>query len=302
MERVFFNGAHGDVEYGFMKRPIEIKGEKFDYVDIVTPYAFAGPLLKPVEDTPQCRKLLAAEFDAWFQNYCKEHRIVAEYVQFCPLCKNHRDFSEFYEESLRTVDVAIDTTKDDIMMEELYYKRRTAVRNAKKMEVEIRFDHDGEMIDEFLRLYENTIEKYDLPDYYKFDRAFIEKSFSVLKGNVFFAYATQSGCCVSICMVLKDRENLHYHLAANDPEMLHLNGSSLLIYELACYAKQLGLKRLVLGGADDKMWEFKKTFTREGFYEYYVGKCIRDSEAYTYLVEKNGVKDTVFFPAYRASV
>lgn len=299
LDRVHFSCEAGSVEYGFCRRNIEIRGEHIPYQDIVTPYAFAGPMLMPREDTAECRAELAKQFDAYFQQYCLDTGIVAEYCQFSPWLKNHEAFAPFYTLDYRTHIVGIDLTKDDLMSQELNGRRRRAVRSAQKQGVQIFFDDKGDMIDEFLRIYEFTVSKYNAIDYYQFDRPFMEKMFSQLPGMVRFAYAMVDGKCASICMLLKYGNYIHYHLAGNDPALSHTNASSLLIYEAARKAQEEHYRLFVLGGAEGALLQFKQTFTQNTFFDYYAGKKIRNPEVYDQLVRKNGILQTLYFPAYR---
>lgn len=299
LDSVHFVSDAGSVEYSFGRRAIEIKGEKFPYEDIVTPYAFSGPLLMPKENTDICKKKLAEQFNCYFQQYCDDQNIIAEYVQFSPWLKDYEFFRDIYQLDFRTHIIAMDLRKGDLMRDELNGRRRRAVRNAMKQGVEVFFDDSGKMIDEFLRLYEYTVQKYHAIDYYRFNRNFIQKMFEQLPGKVSFAYAVYGGRCAAICMLLKQGKYIHYHLAGNDPEMSRTNASSLLIYSVASKAQQEGYELFILGGAEGTMMEFKKTFTRNCVFDYYAGKKIRNNIIYDMLVKKNGKEKTAFFPAYR---
>lgn len=299
LDHVSFSCDAGDVEYGFFRRPVVVRGEPQPYEDIMTPYAFAGPELFPREDTPECRAELARQFDRHFQQYCDEQHIVAEYAQFSPWLKNHEAFADLYQLDLRSGIIGVDLTKPDIFMDELNGRRRRAVRSAMKQGVEIFYDTKGEMIDEFLRIYDYTVQKYDATNYYRFDRPFLERMFELLPGKVAFAYAMHEGHCINICMIVWEKPYVHYHLAGNDPAASRFNGNSLLIYDIARRAQEQGYELLVLGGSEGNMSEFKSTFTRSAFFDYYAGKRIRNQAAYDMLVEKNGIKETPFFPAYR---
>lgn len=195
--------------------------------------------------------------------------------------------------------IMIDLSKKDLMMEKLDGRRRRSARSAVKQGVEIFYDDSNAMIGEFMRLYELTVQKNNMPEYYRFDRAFIERMYEILKGKISFAYAVYHGKCVSICILIKNGEYIHYHLAANDPAESKANGSSLLIYDIADKAQKSGYRYFDLGSADGPLLEFKQTFTRSGFSDYYVGKKIRNQEIYDMLVAENGIGETAFFPAYR---
>ena len=299
LECVSFSCTYGQVEYRFLVRPIVVKGKKYPFFDIVTPYAFSGPLLMPTEDTPENKKLLAEQFDAYFDKYCRKKGIVAEFVQFSPWEKNDEPFKELYQLDYRSKIVGIDLTKKDLMTDELNARRRRSVRSGQKQGVEVIFDYNGERIDDFLRLYQFTIDKYDVIDYYRFSREFIAELFEKLKGKVCFACGMYKGKCVSICLLLESDKYLHYYLAGHDPEFLYTNANSLVIYTAAVKAQQEGRKTFVLGGAEGNLLEFKQSFTRDCCFNYYSGQRIRNPEVYDMLTQINNVPETEYFPAYR---
>lgn len=299
LDSVSFNCNVGTVEYSFLRRPIIIKGKEYPYYDIVTPYAFSGPFLSCSEDTEECRNALAEKFNDYFDAYCLEHGIVAEYVQFCPWIDGHIPFEPYYQIEYRTRIVGIDLTKADLMKDELDGKRRNKVRIALKKGVKIFYDYQGKMIDEFLRLYQFTVDKHNAIDYYRFDREFLEASFRKLQGKIYFAYGMIDGLCASISIILESQDYAHYHLVGDDPQLLDSNANSLLIYNVACKAQKEGKKVFILGGAEGSLMDFKRTFTRECFFDYYTGKKIRNPGIYDKLTRANGVMETKYFPAYR---
>lgn len=297
LKSVNFECEYGNVEYNFLIRPITINEKKYSYYDIVTPYAFSGPLIECKSENN--REKLVQMFDIFFSKYCEKENIVAEYVQFNPWVGNDVDFNKYYELSFRSTIAGIDLSKKDLLYDEFDSRRRRAIRNAEKNNVEFKIDYEGKMIDEFLRIYNYTIDKYNVIDYYKFDKNFISSLFEELKGNIYFAYCLYNERCSSICIVLTSNNYAHYYLAGHDPNLKHSNSGSLLIYKIAEKEKLEGKKVFILGGADGNMLEFKKSFTHNCYYKYYVGTRIRNKKIYDYLSKENGNIDTQYFPSYR---
>ncbi|MCQ2507895.1 MAG: GNAT family N-acetyltransferase [Dorea sp.] len=306
-KKVRFRCEYGDAEYSFSERPVVIHGKEYPYKDILTPYAFSGPLIKVKEGVPgesseelACRKkLLAKAFDDWFQKYCEKEGIVAEFVQFNPWIGNDRDFWDLYEMSYRSKLIGIDLTVDDLMMDEIHKRRRTQIRKAIKSGVTVTYDTTGEMIPTFLEIYKNTIEKYDVINYYQFSEEFLQKLFDLYKGQVCIACAMYEGQCINATFFVKAKDYTHYFLSGNAPEGEKLDGNSLVLYDYACKMKEEGCKMLVLGGAESKLGKFKKTFSRSEGMDYYSGQKIRLPEVYDMLVAENGITETSYFPKYR---
>lgn len=288
----------GSAEYIYAKRPVIIDGTEYPYFDIVTPYAFSGPLLLPSEDSEECNIKLAEVFEETFALHCQEENIIAEFVQFNPWLHNSVNLEKNYDMDFRSIIVGIDLTKD-IWNEELSRVRRKSIRKAWNSEIEIIFDDTGFYIDEFLRLYDFTVQKYDAVQYYRFTKEFINRLFHDLSGRVLLVLARKDDRFINASIVLKGGQFAHGFLGGNDPEAGQYNGNSLLLYETALRMKEEGHIAFILGGGEGTLTHFKDSFTKGCYYNYYAGKKIRNQEKYDEFTRINGVLDTKFFPAYR---
>lgn len=298
MDTFHFECQWGNAEYIYAKRPIIIDGTEYPYYDIVTPYAFSGPLFFAAEDTEACHLRLVDAYEEAFDQHCQKEHIIAEYVQFNPWLHNSAYLEKFYDMDFRSVIVGIDLTKD-IWNEELHSVRRRSIRKAWKSDVEIVFDEEGKYLDEFLRLYDFTVKKYDAVEYYRFSKEFIDRLFKDLKGRVLLVLARREGRFMNATIVLKGGEFSHGFLAGNDPEASMYNGNSLVLYEAAIRMQNEGHKAFILGGGEGTLTHFKDTFTKDCYYDYYAGKRIRNQQKYDEFTRMNGVLETKFFPAYR---
>jgi lipid II:glycine glycyltransferase (peptidoglycan interpeptide bridge formation enzyme) len=93
---------------------------------------------------------------------------------------------------------------------------------------------------------------------------------------------------------------IHYHLLGNDYEFITLGANSLIICEIAQWAKDKGIKEFHLGGASkESLFKFKKSFTKNGVLDFYVGTKIRNESIYNTLIKLCGVNDKGYFPGYR---
>lgn len=230
-----FENENGIVLYPYIKRKIDIPINGKYYFDIITPYGFNGPIiLEGCRD----RKKLVKEFNKEFQKYCEENNIIAEYIRFSPWFRNYLDFKEEYNLRLNKKTIAINLLVDDILTDEINGKRRNCIRSAIKKGVNIEFDFQGETIDDFYRLYQKTIKKNDISEYYWLSKDFLHKHFEKLKGNVFIANAVFNGIVISSSIFVYQDKQLHYLYSANDYEYTYLNGNSLLLYEVANWGKE----------------------------------------------------------------
>lgn len=293
-EEYRLENQYGTIIYPYIKRNIE---QEPKYFDIITPYGFNGPMI--VKSINKQKLLESYEQD--FNVYCQENGIIAEYIRFSPWFKNHLDFSEFYNLKLNKKTIAMNLLVEDILMQEISAKRRNCIRSAIKNGVKIEFDFEGKTIDEFYKLYQNTIKKNEIKEYYWVSKEFLKKHFELLQNNVFIVNAIYENKIISSSIFLHCNKQLHYHYSANDYEYVNLNGNSLILYEVAKWGKQNGKERLNLGGASisDNLMKFKLSFTKDEGFDYYIGTRIRQEHIYNELVKRTKKENSKYFPKYR---
>lgn len=294
-----YDHKDGTVLYPYVKR-LSPELDDDSYYDIITPRGFNGPLVinKKSDDLSE----LVDGFNRDFDKYCKKEHIVTEYIRFCPWEYNAELFSKYYELRDNHSTVAIDLTVKDILMDEIDSKRRNQIRSAIKKGVKIEYDFTGETVDKFYELYQGTIAKNHIGEYYDFSIDFLRDHFKYLKGNVFIANAVVDNEIISSSFIFLCGNNIHYHLSANDYTKNIYNGNSLLLYEVAKLGKSLGCHYFHLGGvgvAEKSLMDFKTSFTRKGVYPFYVARKVRNQEVYDRLCAKYAKKDSTYFPAYR---
>lgn len=291
-----FESNLGKVYYPFIKRRIDIKVNNKIYYDIVTPYGFNGPVI--IENFCDDIDKLVEEFNNEFNKFCNENNIVSEYIRFSPWLKNHKYLSNIYNIKNNNVTLYVDLKKD-FFYEEFSSKCRNVIRKAIKNNVKVKFDFYGDTIEEFYRLYNEMAYKNNVSEFYKFDIDFLKALFNGMKGNIFIANAIYKGKYISSAMFLYNKDYIHYHLSGNDYNHTTLGGNSLILYEVAKFAKKKEIKEFHLGGANgEALLKFKKQFTKGGVLDFFVGTKIRNEDIYYKLVEING-RNKGYFPEYR---
>lgn len=288
----------GKIIYPFIKRKIDTKINNKTYYDIVTVYGFNGPIIiGKVEN----RKQAAEIFNQKFQEYCKNNNIIAEYIRFSPWFKNYLDFAEIYNLKLNKQTIFIDLTVNDVFMDEISSKRRNCIRSAIKKGVTVQFDFEGNTVEDFHKLYQNTISKNNISEYYQLSIDFLRRHFEILKGNVFIANAMFENKIISSSIFVHQDKQLHYLYSANDYAYTYLNGNSLILSEVANWGKANGKEKFHLGGAtvSEDLRKFKLSFTKNEGLDYYVGNKIRQEKIYNELVKITNNENNTYFPKYR---
>jgi len=279
------------------------KLENQSLFDITTPYGYGGFIIKGIPNDNNLKKINKEYFD-----YCRSKNIISEFVRFHPVLKNSKINSEIYE----VIDLGKTITMDLISKEQIWNdlssKNRNVIRKAIKSGVEIYWGRSPELIDEFIPLYNSTMNKDEATDYYYFDKEFYKSVLEDLRYNSLIFYALYDQKVISMSMILFGNENMHYHLSASDREHQNLAATNLLLYEAACWGCENGFKSFHLGGGlgskEDSLFKFKKAFNKNSGTYFSIGKKIFNQEKYdeliaTRLQENEFDTDTTFFPKYR---
>jgi serine/alanine adding enzyme len=297
--------------YPFLKRKINqldlYKSLSEDFWDITSPYGYGGYLRNK-----NC-SIDMKEFFRIFQNYCKEHNIISEFVRFNPWLKTEDSCNEFLEVSLWNQVVAIELTKSEQeIWAEFDSKNRNRIRKSRKCGVVIKQDLDFTFIEDFCQLYNQTMDRKDALNYYYYDKHFFLNMISLLSGNIALFNAFYDNKIIASLIVLYANDFAHAHLSCADAENLNLAPYNILFYEVALWGKKEGFKYFILGGgttseADDSLLRFKKRFSKN-YFDFYVGKKIHNKEIYELLCQKKlqhekdkqlAIVNENFFPFYR---
>lgn len=305
-ELFYFNNGRTKAINVVMKRDIGTlayfrgKVEKETWFDLATPYGYGGFLIEGDD---------LEEVEEAYLEYGKKNHIVSEFVRFHPLLGNWEKVKGLYCTACLGKTVAVQTETKAAVWSNMTSSNRNKVRKAKKNGLKTYWTRTPEIIEPFMELYEETMEKAGAEAYYYFPRAFYESILEDLKYNALWFYTELEGRMAAASIFLFKNGNMHYHLSASRREYQHLAPTNLLLYEAALWAVENGYKRLHLGGGlgagEDALYKFKKGFNRGADCEFWVGKRIFDKERYDKLVEirRNGDKEfdleNRYFPLYR---
>ncbi len=258
-----------------------------DRADATTPYGYGGPVARDLH--------AATEFHAGYEAWCAEQGIVSTFVRFHPLYENHR-YSGFHVERLGET---IAWRLGDDLFERMHSHHRRVVRKAQRAGVELSVTESADDLDEFVALYERTMDRRGATAFYRFSSEYWE----ALRALVVRVDARLAGELAASVLCFSSRPWLHYHLGASSDEGRRVGASNLVLYEAARWGRERGCELFHLGGgvggAEDSLLEFKRRFDPEGAREFAVGKAVHDSETYRALTHQADVSLAGFFPAYR---
>lgn len=290
-----FKSGSGEIVYPFIRRKAGTVNN-LEYMDIVTARGESGPIIVNLTaDT------IIQEFDKAFQEYCRTNHIIAEYIRFDPWNTEIEKFSQIYNVSNHGY-AYCHNLQEDFFVTQYSSKRRNQIRKAINSGVTLELKADWSKIDQFLKLYQFTINKYSVGSYYLVDKIFLNqyKEFLGDRARLGFAYINNTPIAGGI--FLNGGDVLHYHFSASHPDFVQLNAISYLLMEEGKLGANDGCSIMDLGGATpgSGLEKFKRSMVKEnGILQCYVGTKIRNKEVYDLLVLQNGGPRKGYFPEYR---
>lgn len=286
-----------------MKRDISLnesfkgKLQPNEWFDISTPYGYGGFLIEG-EDYQT--------LDEEYVRYCKENGFISEFIRFHLFSDYKEIFNgtviSYTNNVVRTLDLDI----EDMVMD-CEHKVRKNLKKANKAGLKIEIDYSGERMEEFLDIYYGTMDRNDAKSNFFFPESFF-KIINEMTNNFVYIHVIHEDKVISTELVIFGTENCYSFLGGTHSDFFDLRPNDFLKVEIIKWAKDKGLRRFILGGGygqDDGIFRYKKSFSPNGIYKFYVGNRIFDEEKYSELVKIRSSnqyfdKDTNFFPKYRA--
>jgi len=275
------------------------------YFDIITPYGYGGFIF---EGNVNDENLVCFNND-YLEILNNEH-IICEFVRYHPLLDNAKNMCSVSTVLKLGKTISIDLESIDLIWTNITSKNRNMIRKAQKSGIIIQHGKSNELMNEFIRIYNSTMEKDNASNYYYFHKMFYKSIQSDLDGNYELFYAVYDNKIISMSIMLFTNERMHYHLSGSDFEYRNLAPTNLLLYEAACWGCNQGYRTLHLGGGigsnEDNLFKFKQAFNRNSYNSFFIGKQIYNQKVYDDLVEIREInnlgfnKESSFFPLYRA--
>ena len=293
------NGLRG--MYVYMKRKTAIDG----VYDSITPYGYGGFLLEGNQSEENLKELWAA-----YMQKMKELNIVDNVVRYHPVLANAVPMKVCSDVIDLGKTVAMDLTSEEVIWTNIHSKNRNMIRKAEKNGIEIKHGQGLELFDEFIKIYNATMDKDNAEEYYYFKPEFYRSIHEDLKDNYEMFWAEFEGKIIAMSIMLFANKQMHYHLSGSMMEYRNLAPSNLLLYKAAVWGYEQGYKTFHLGGGvgsgEDNLYKFKAAFNRKSDYQFSIAKMVFDQEKYDALVEERAARDpefnreSKFFPLYRS--
>lgn len=292
--------------YPFMVRPIERVGTtplRDRWWDIETVYGYSGPLCTTME-----AGFLARAWSA-FGSWCRESRIVAEFLRFNPLSDNTRyvDDSCILLRDRETVIMRLDCSEKDLWTG-YPWVQRNRVRKAMASGLVVSEVPVLQGLDVFRSIYHATMDRRDALPYYHFSDAYFDALRDGLGDALRLFVVRDADRTVAAALFLLHEERIGYHLGGSDAGYQEAAPNNLLMHDVAEWGRQRGFRWLHLGGGrtpdpNDSLLRFKSKLSRSRL-SFHIGKRVHNREVYDRLcaewLRQSGVADRpAYFLLYR---
>ena len=303
----FYEDDNGKGKNIFIKREIKQNIVEKSLYDLITPYGYGGPLIEIKKEKGR-EEFIKTYFEK-YEEYCNKNNIVSEFVRFHPLEKNHDYCKEFYDVSHISNTIYIDLLSKEVIENNMISKARNKIKKAEKNHLIFEEDINLNTIDNFIKLYYETMDKNNASSLYYFDKEYFYNVFK-LKDKVKLFNIRYQGEVVATSIILLGDKWIHYHLSANTEVGYKLAANNFLLYNVAIWGSENGYQKLHLGGGyggnESPLYKFKYSMNKNGILDFYIGKKIYNKELYEKLVDEKMLnskeKESSFFPLYRLEV
>ncbi|MEA4894594.1 MAG: GNAT family N-acetyltransferase [Oscillospiraceae bacterium] len=298
-------GGDGTIRNMYIKRPVPWLVDGVQYYDVTTPYGYGGPVITAGKST----EALISEYYAAWADYCRNNRIVAEFVRFH--LYDNTDLSLHYPGEITQISdnvvLNLAPTIDEIWVG-FEHKVRKNVKKAQRNGLAVTSDTTGEHLPDFLDIYYNTMNRNKAKSYYFFDPSYFKALNRTLKGKYVYFHVWHNEQIVSTELVLCSQNYAYSFLGGTLEDYFPMRPNDLLKYEIIRWCKETGRTVFVLGGGyhpGDGIYRYKKTFAPSDVVPFYTGRKVYYSEIYSQLIairsqEPEFDVESQFFPLYRS--
>ncbi len=264
--------------FPFLRRTFEFQG--YEYNDFETAYGYGGPVWNKADD-----KFKEKALKSMAERLGKQHYI-AGFVRFHPLLQNQEVFDAVGRliADRHTVAINLDQSMDEVWSNEIHTKNRNVIRKAEKAGCTFVVDDKYEHLDDFIRLYDSTMDKLSADGFYYFDNDYYKHFVEGIPNSFLGCVMNADGKIISSAIFMYSGIYGHYHLSGSDKFQLAFSPNNLMLWEAAKELQTRGVKRFHLGGGttgneDDSLFLFKRRFSKDTC-QFYIGKLIFNQAAY----------------------
>nr|WP_319395129.1 GNAT family N-acetyltransferase [uncultured Desulfobacter sp.] len=292
-ECVVYSEDNKFIIYPFLRRTLKniaFDHPYSDYSDIEGAYGIngAGTNVKNIRDERQ----FFENFSSEFTEFCLKNKILAEFTRFNSLLENHHYF--FHTSILKqNQSIIVNLACENLMIDSYAHAVRKNIKKAERNELSwqvVEGTHTtSEQLDQFMVIYERTMDRNNASDFFYFEKSYFEKLNRELQDKALYFFIFKEDICVSTELVLKGAQTAYSFLGGTDADYYALGSNSFLKHKIHLHLKAIGVKYFYLGGGttdNDGIFNYKKRFAKNGVIDFFIGKRIFFNEEYDNLISQ----------------
>jgi lipid II:glycine glycyltransferase (peptidoglycan interpeptide bridge formation enzyme) len=223
--------------------------------------------------------------------YCNEKGIIAEFTRFNPVYENHT-IARYLDAENVNRNVLVDLTEKEIWYNSYEHSTRKNIKKANRLGLKATVvsgdDVTSEQLDVFINIYEKTMARNSADDFYYFPRNYFESMLRFNGHNTLIAFTIKDGTPIACELVLYGRSVGYSFLGGTLPEYYECRPNDILKHTIIEYLKDVGCNCFCLGGGitdGDGIFRYKKSFSKKGVVDFFIGKRIHSSSVYNRAVD-----------------
>ncbi|MFA5039002.1 MAG: GNAT family N-acetyltransferase [Candidatus Omnitrophota bacterium] len=306
---VFYKAEKGCILYPFVKRSLGalpwVPRELASFCDTTTSYGYGGAYYWGADEA---RSRISELFWKAYDEWARQERCVSEFIRFHLF---DDDLAAYPGEKVeRNANIVRSLTlTDDALWMDFEHKVRKNIKKARRSGLTFLADENGRYLEDFLRIYDQTMKRRNASGFYYFGREYFEALSRSLGPHKAYFHVLDGGRIVSTELVLYSSQTAYSFLGGTEDEAFDKRPNDLLKYEIMGWARARGIKNYCLGGGyepDDGIYRYKLSFAPEGELRFFTGQRVIDEARYNELMsarerfQGGWAPREGYFPRYRS--
>lgn len=285
--------------------------EACDCYDATSVYGYPGIVTSIKVSDIEASSFLSG-FQAALKQAFEELSIVSFFTRTNPLIKTSWLFKGLADVIPLSSTIAIDLSKPETEhIKNMSKGHRYDIRKAHKAGIIVKEDSSFENIDEFIRIYNDTMKRVGSSDYYYFSKDYYVRLRKNLGDSIKLYFALADKQIVSTSMFFITGKIIQYHLSGTPSELFKYNGAKVILDYVRSWGANNGFSWLHLGGGvgstEDSLFRFKAGFSKVRC-SFEVVRMVVNWQAYADISQKRrkwladnegSVQQPEYFPEYR---
>ena len=283
--------------------------DRAEIFDIVSPYGYPGILVNTSGiNTPEFIDL------AWqkFHQALQAKNVCSAFIRLHPILGEQINDTLNNNLQQNGNTVSVDLTLD---IDQIWAKTRrghqSTINKCRRLKLTARTVPYVEHIDEFIAIYNETMDRVKAKNVYYFSREYFLELLQ-LGNKIHLGIVEFETEIICACLFFESCGIVQAHLGGTKNEFLKQSPFNLLLHYMGLWAKARGNQYLHIGGGvngkKDNLYTFKSGFSQQR-HKFFTLRSIVDADKYDYLVASRAkssnksileLNSSGFFPAYRA--